>query len=73
MNIVIKKAGSKFIASCAEASFKMGIGSTMDAAIGDYLRNYQNELGVNLVIDASCKKTETERKRRQLSTQSMQE
>ena len=51
----------------------MGIGSTMDAAIGDYLRNYQQELGVNLVIDASCKKTENDRKRRQLSTQSMQE
>lgn len=69
MKILIRKSGSRFIAEpSTSGACRIGVGSTMDAAMGDFLRGYQKELGVEIILDDSVQKTEVERQRRALSS-----
>lgn len=70
MKILIKKVGTKFCVDpvLRSGSPRVGWGSTMDAAMGDFLRAYQEELGIEIVLDASAEPAEKERRRRALST-----
>ena len=46
----------------------MGRGHTMDAALADFLRIYQKELGIEeITLDDAAQKTELARRRRELA------
>lgn len=69
MKVQVRKVGTKFIADPigSSSSPACGLGSTFDAALGDFLRVYQQELGVEIVVHETTEKTEAERRRRELS------
>jgi hypothetical protein len=70
VKIEIKKIGNRFCADPIDrpGSPQCGWGSTMDAALGDFLRAYQDQLGVVIEIDETAQKAETERRRKALSS-----
>lgn len=45
---------------------KVGRGRTMKEALGDFLINYQDELGIKLELDTSAQRTEQRRRQREL-------
>lgn len=69
MKILVKKVGTKFMVDPIDLSGspQMGFGSTMDAALGDFLRCHQERLGVEIILDETAQKAEKERQRRELS------
>lgn len=64
MKIKISKRGSRFEADPVDlpGSPPVGKGDTITEALGDFLRHYQAELGVQIEVDASA--VEAEQKRR---------
>lgn len=47
--------------------YKVGRGITMESALGDFLRNYQEELGVKILVDPTAQEAERLRRRVELS------
>jgi len=69
MKIRIKKVGSKFLVNAVDkcGAHYSGVGSTMDASIGDFVRYYQKDFGLEIEVDVSAQKTEKDRQRRELT------
>lgn len=70
IKIEIKKIGNRFCCDPTErpGSPKMGWGPTMDAALGDFLRVYQEELGIEITVHETAVPAETQRRRKALSS-----
>jgi hypothetical protein len=69
MKILIKKYGDSFAVDPidAQGSPRMGVGRTMDAALADFLRIYQKELGITeITLDDKATQTELRRRNREL-------
>ena len=67
MKIVIKKQGKCFYVDPTDkpGSTRVGMGGTMDAAIADFVRIYQGELGLEITVDESAQPAELGRRRRE--------
>lgn len=70
MKIKISKSGNRFLVDPLERSGspRIGVGASMDAALGDFLRSYQEELGVEIELDPSVESAELARRKRSLSS-----
>jgi hypothetical protein len=69
MKIVLKKNGpNSFEVDPVDkpGSPAVGRGKTMLEAFGNFLICYQEELGLNIVVDASARATEMARRRREM-------
>lgn len=68
MRVVIKKFGTSFEVDPVDLPGSPGVGRgpTMDAALGSFLRQYQQQLGVEIEVDSSAQQTEKARRYREL-------
>lgn len=64
MKVKISKRGNRFEAAPVEipGSPPVGKGDSITEALGDFLRHYHAELGVDIEVDASAQDAEQERR-----------
>jgi hypothetical protein len=64
-----KRYGGMFVVDPVDipGSPLCGWGRTMDSAMGDFLRAYQKELGLEIELSPEVQKTEMARRRRELA------
>jgi hypothetical protein len=69
MKIVISKWSSCYTVDPVDmpGSPMVGRGDTMDEAIAAFVRCYQHDLGLDIVVDETAMPTELERRRRELA------
>lgn len=69
MKIRIHKQESQFVVNPVDKSGSpaCGKGRTIDAALADFLRIYQKELGLEIEVDLTAKRAELDRRRRGLN------
>jgi len=68
MYLMIRKEGETFIVDPQgrRGAYRIGMGRTMDAALADFLRGYQKELGLDIEIEDSAWPAELARRKREL-------
>jgi hypothetical protein len=64
MKVKISKRGDRFEVDPVDVpgSAAIGKGNSIDEALGDFLRHYQAELGVQIEVDASAQEAEQQRR-----------
>ncbi len=69
MKIEIRKYGNGFAVDpiSEPGSPRMGVGRTMDQALADFLRAYQNKLGLHIEVAESAQPAELARRKRELA------